>query len=221
MNDDGILDAAVATPLPWTVEGGSVNGVLDSLAILNYDDVAQVFDGLAYVTAQLGQQTFGPDNVSRKLENTNGNDLSAWFGGDIAGVATTGLSYGVDFFGQQAAATPGLPNGDTGVLPGVDEDGDGVTNGEEAHAGTDPNDPMDYLHFTAAGRTLDGTLMTWTSVSGKAYLVEYSVDLATESWVAITGAALPATSTGTTSFNDTDATRASAPIGFYRVRVSN
>ena len=221
VNDDGILDAAVATPLPWTVEGGSVNGVLDSLAILNYDDVAQVFDGLAYVTAQLGQQTFGPDNVSRKLENTNGNDLSAWFGGDIAGVATTGLSYGVDFFGQQAAATPGLPNGDTGVLPGVDEDGDGVTNGEEAHAGTDPNDPMDYLHFTAAGRTLDGTLMTWTSVSGKAYLVEYSVDLATESWVAITGAALPATSTGTTSFNDTDATRASAPIGFYRVRVSN
>jgi hypothetical protein len=116
VNDDGILDAAVATPLPWTVEGGSVNGVLDSLAILNYDDVAQVFDGLAYVTAQLGQQTFGPDNVSRKLENTNGNDLSAWFGGDIAGVATTGLSYGVEFFGQQAAATPGLLNGDQDTI---------------------------------------------------------------------------------------------------------
>ena len=221
VNDDGTLDSSEVSPLPWNVEGGSVDGVLDSLAILNYDDVAQAFDGFAYVSAQLGKQTFGPDNVSRKLDNTNGNDLDAWFGGDIAGVVTTGLSYGVDFFGQQAAATPGLPNGDTGVLPNVDEDGDGVTNGEEALAGTDPNDPTDYLRFTAASRTADGASMTWTSVAGKSYLVEYSTNLTTPSWIVITGAPISASETGATSFSDTDAERASATMGFYRVRVSN
>ncbi|MDA7644108.1 thrombospondin type 3 repeat-containing protein [Verrucomicrobiales bacterium] len=220
-NDDGTFDASEASPLPWTVGDGSVDGVLDSLAILNYDDVAQGFDGLAYVSAQLGQETFGPDNVSRKLGNTNANDLNAWFGGDIAGEVPTGLSYGVDFFGQQFAATPGLPNGEVDLLPGGDEDGDGATNGEEAFAGTDPNDPTDYLHFTAASRTVDGASMTWTSVGGKAYVVEYSMDLTTATWTVITDAAVPASGTGTTSFSDTNAERALAPLGFYRVRVSD
>lgn len=216
VDDNGTLDAQA---LPWAVTA-SVDGVLDSVAMLNFDDLTMTFDGLPYVNAQLGQETFVPDNVSRKAGNTNANDASAWFGGDIAGLVPSGLAFGVDFFGIQAAATPGSPNGETEVSPDGDDDNDGATNAEEVLAGTDPTDASDYLHVTSVVRAAGGNVMTWASVSGKAYAIEYSLTLEGDAWQVISTAPVAAAGLST-AFTDSDTERTSAGLGFYRARVSN
>ena len=119
-----------------------------------------------------------------------------------------------------AAATPGAPNGGTVVTPDADDDGDGATNAEEVIAGTDPTDASDYLHATEVVRGAAGNTLTWTSVVGKTYDIEYSLTLESNAWQVISTA--PLTADGLTSvFTDTDAVRSSAQIGFYRARVSN
>ena len=104
-----------------------------------------------------------------------------------------------------------------GPDPNLDSDGDGATNGEEAVAGTDPNDPNSVFQATETERTGDGVRVTWSSVEGKAYDIEYSSDLI--NWNKINDAAIPADAGGSTSFEDTDADRTSAPVGFYRTVI--
>ncbi len=214
--DDGVLDSNL---LPWDKPNSS-NGVLDGVGFVRFDDQATppAFDGKVLVDADLSQEMFVPDNVSRKIGNFNANDGSAWFGGDISGVLQTGLDFSAEFFGLQAAATPGQPNGNPG--PGAtDDDGDGVSNDEEAIAGTDPNNASDYFRLVATTRSNDGVNLQWTSVNGKSYTIEYSPSLAAGSWIEVT-TVNNATET-ITSFLDNDAGRSANEIGFYRVRVSN
>jgi hypothetical protein len=65
------------------------------------------------------------------------------------------------------------PNG-TSLLPGIDADGDGMTNQEEFLAGTDPFNPASVLaldlQLTAPGH--DSPLLIWAGVSGRVYRVQ-------------------------------------------------
>lgn len=86
------------------------------------------------------------------------------------------------------------------VIPPGDSDGDGQSNASEAIAGTNPNDPKDYLRVTSITRTGNQVQLTWTSVPGKTYNIESSTDLTNWTVVApgIPAAANPATETQTT-----------------------
>jgi len=68
--------------------------------------------------------------------------------------------------------------------------------------------------ITGIQRTANVTL-TWTSVDGKTYIIEYTDNLSTP-WSQV---ATPLGMGTTTSFTDTDATRMARAVGFYRVGV--
>jgi len=60
-----------------------------------------------------------------------------------------------------------------------DPDGDGMSNLQEYLAGTNPNNPNDYLRITSVSATTPGTAvnLTWTSVSNRFYHVQEKLDL--------------------------------------------
>ncbi|HXG49619.1 MAG TPA: immunoglobulin domain-containing protein, partial [Methylomirabilota bacterium] len=62
----------------------------------------------------------------------------------------------------------------TGPDSEVDADGDGLTNGEEYVAGTDPQDPASYLKVEAAEPyELGGAVIYFNAASNRTYTVEY------------------------------------------------
>lgn len=61
----------------------------------------------------------------------------------------------------------------------LDGDGDGATNREEFLLGTDPNDPTSRFSIVSFDFDEGGfPRLTWSSVGGRTYGIEYSVDLA-------------------------------------------
>ena len=96
-----------------------------------------------------------------------------------------------------------------------DEDGDGMVNGAEDTAGTDPFDRGSVLKITSTARpSASSFTVTWSSVSGKTYRVQASADLVA-AFADISGD-LPASGGATTAFTDN---AASPSRKFYRVRV--
>ena len=99
--------------------------------------------------------------------------------------------------------------------PNADADGDGMSNGAEDMAGTNPLDATSYFRVvsTVSNATTGNAQITWSSVVGKTYQVEFSPTLSPPAYVAV-GDQVTATSTTTTySFQK------STSQGFYRVRV--
>lgn len=95
-----------------------------------------------------------------------------------------------------------------------DTDGDGVSDAEEALAGTDPNDASDYFRMLTTTQADGSVQLSWSGVAGKAYRIEYSPNLEAGSWTEIANGIMAADGTGV--FEDTDAARTENPSGYYR-----
>jgi hypothetical protein len=71
-----------------------------------------------------------------------------------------------------------------GLNSDLDSDGDGLSDAAERLAGTNPNDAGSVLRFDASlkpaviGGHFEGIVIQWSSVAGKQYRIERSVDLA-------------------------------------------
>lgn len=102
--------------------------------------------------------------------------------------------------------------------PNADSDGDGVTNGNEAIAGTNPSDGADFFKVTTVARANDGVHVDFNTVAARNYQIEYSETLLAGSWIPV--GSYTASSGGTYQFLDVDLARRAKAKGFYRVRVS-
>jgi len=103
----------------------------------------------------------------------------------------------------------------------LDLDGDGRTNIAEFIAGTAANNSNSLLQVTAYSRTETIGNVTWSSVPGKDYQLEFSTNL--ETWTALGGtvsaADAPATETGSGNFPLS--TIGNPATVYFRVRVVN
>ncbi len=63
-----------------------------------------------------------------------------------------------------------------------DADGDGVTNLQEFKAGTDPKSANSVLRITSIDRSTGNPRISFPSVTGKTYRLDYRDDLVTGSW---------------------------------------
>jgi hypothetical protein len=83
----------------------------------------------------------------------------------------------------------------TVVIAKADDDGDGFTEEQEIAAGTDPRDPLSRLSVTISGLSGSNFTVTWASVIGKTYHVDYSSNLST--WTTVSGSSRTATAATT------------------------
>ncbi len=100
--------------------------------------------------------------------------------------------------------------------PVSDSDGDGQTDESEAVAGTDPNDPNDYLRITGLTPGAGSVDMTFPSKSGKNYQAEIS-NLLESGWTSL-GPVIPGTG-GLITVPIAPVPTPGEDKGFLRVRV--
>ncbi len=99
----------------------------------------------------------------------------------------------------------------------ADDDGDGVTNGDELVAGTNPFKADSNIAFTTLTRSAGNTQLAFPTQRGKQYVAESRATLGTGTWAAIvpaasvTGDGTPKTLTVASATADT----------FYRVRIQD
>jgi hypothetical protein len=106
-------------------------------------------------------------------------------------------------------------NATLSLTSAADNDGDGMSNGAEVAAGTNPLDPTSVFKITSiAPASGSGLTITWSAVAGKTYAVESTANLAAGSWTPLATGLTPIAGTGT--YTDTN------PVSgkkFYRVKV--
>jgi 1,4-alpha-glucan branching enzyme len=130
-------------------------------------------------------------------------------------------AYSVEQISTSDADGDGLPDnwelayGLTSADATADSDGDGLTNLQEYQAGTNPRDPNSALRITSATATGNKFAVSFPSVAGKSYAVEYANLLPTTSWQIL---ATNIAGTGST-ISITDTLPAGVSQRFYRVRL--
>jgi len=151
------------------------------------------------------------NNAAGMCVDTNGNVYVADSGNNrIRVVWTDTCGIGIPDSWQR------LHFGYIGIDPSGDADHDGMNNYAEFASGTDPNDPNSVFKIVTASIGGVNTQISWNSVLGRNYGVQYSYDLL--SWT-LAGGVIPGNGM-VASFTD----QASAqPVGpkFYRVYIFN
>lgn len=79
----------------------------------------------------------------------------------------------------------------------LDNDGDGINNLLEYHAGTDPRSANSVFRTTMQVRPDGNIQLSWPSLAGKTYKVHSSATLAADSWELLT--TIPSAGDGTTT----------------------
>lgn len=103
--------------------------------------------------------------------------------------------------------------------PNADDDGDGFTNGQEAIAGTNPNDGNDFFRVNAVTHSSGNSLVSFKPVAGRTYTLRYSENLQPP-WETIATWPSGTTPPSTHTFTDNDPVRTARPKGFYQIVVS-
>jgi hypothetical protein len=148
--------------------------------------------------------TAGGSNVFDGTLTTTNKTASGNYGQTLYARVST-----INNAGIEGAFSP-VSSGTILLDPAVDNDGDGVSNGNEAFAGTNPLDINSLLRIL---NLTTGNLLTWSSISGKTYRVLGTTEVVTN-FVPVSGV-ITAT-TVTASYPDTTATNSRR---FYRVNV--
>jgi MYXO-CTERM domain-containing protein len=154
-DDDGLCDGALSLPGVCVGQGGDDDGdgVTNDAEVGAGSDPLDPCDpdpnALACPTGDPDGD--GVDNQTEAIAGTDPNDPDSDDDGTCDGVidvAPTCVGAGTDADGDGIPvgtdpddADPCNPNPDALACPTGDPDGDGVNNGDEATAGTDPNDP--------------------------------------------------------------------------------
>jgi len=187
----------------WTPNGGPDDNVTAYQVVVRDDAGAVVSSG----TVSDGSNRYSFAGTPGGIYRATVTAVSA------AGVASATLGAT-----DPGAPDPTLPNSAVKLLSADgDEDGDGQSNAAEDIAGTNPLDPDSVFKTTAIDIGGTDVLVTCTSVAGRYYHLESSLDLGlTDSWAPVVANHL-ATGPNTTLVHASGNTGARR---FYRVRVS-
>jgi hypothetical protein len=99
----------------------------------------------------------------------------------------------------------------------IDTDGDGMNNWQEWRTGTDPKNSKSFLHMLGATNSPSGNTVTWQSTFNWNYFLERATNIGQPSAFQLIQSNINGSSTGKTSFTDTNAP-GPGPY-FYRVGV--
>jgi hypothetical protein len=183
----------------YTSGGGGGDGAIDALANPNQSisGWGQAYDSGSLVV----EYTLLAPSDDPWLTDSNGDGIpDGWY-----------LQYGFDPDGPSVAE--------------LDSDGDGFTNRQEFLLGTDPTDPTSRFRVTNVEVNEAGHLtVTWTSVGGRTYIVEYTNELSqgfSQAVVVVEDAVADGVETTRTFVDDHSQTGGPTETGrrFYRIRL--
>lgn len=144
-----------------TTSGGPYTLLSGNLATNSFTDYA-VNNGITYYYAISSIGPAGESALSSEISATPLSEIQAWRLANFGSFENSGDAH-----------------------DDADPDGDGATNAEEFKFGTDPNDRTSVLAISAIVRSNSDALISFSSVSGRIYRIEWSDSLQPGSWTAV------------------------------------
>ena len=106
---------------------------------------------------------------------------------------------------------------DSNVVAGEDRDGDGLCNGAEYVAGTDPTNSKSVLRLVPPVPEPGGAIFNWPIVAGRAYRIQSKTNLLSEGWSNASGIQTAGVNDVSLQWTDTDAVHRLQM--FYRLQL--